>query len=183
VDIDKEKGDMISLEIKQLKTQVERDKQMQQKLLGIFNSRSGVITDLKKKLPTGEKYLSAQNLKNLGGDSLQQMEADAMTEFSVLTTESEILPTENVLDLRISEVQYEKMPINGIFGLQEILPNAIKTFMTFDFFNNETMNTELKTGYDPQFDTIFCFKNTVDDFYLNYLSKNHIIAELFAVMD
>jgi len=27
-----------------------------------------------------------------------------MTEFSVLTTESEILPSENVLDLRISEV-------------------------------------------------------------------------------
>ena len=108
-----------------------------------------------------------------------------MTEFSILTEESEILPTENVLDLRISEVQYNKKYINKHCGLNENeqLPNAVKTFTTFDFFNNETMHTDLKHGYDPQFDTIFCFKNNVDDFYLSYLSKEHILVEVFAVIE
>jgi hypothetical protein len=33
---------------------------------------------------------------------------DAMSEFSVLTTETDISPAENVLDLRISEIQFEQ---------------------------------------------------------------------------
>lgn len=45
----------------------------------------------------------------------------------------------------------------------------MKTFVTFDFFVNETKHTELKEGYDPSFDTIFCFKNRVDDFYIKHL--------------
>ena len=106
---------------------------------------------------------------------------DAMTEFSVLTAESEILPLENVLDLRLSEIQFNKKNINEVLGLKDAMPSAIKTFVTFDFFINETKHTDLKHGYEPQFDTIFCFKNTVDDFYLRYLEKEFITAEVFAV--
>ena len=106
---------------------------------------------------------------------------DAMTEFSILTAESEILPLENVLDLRISEIVYDKKEMNKLLGLSEVSPNSIKTFTTVDFFINETKHTDLKHGYDPQFDTIFCFKNTVDDFYLKYLSQEFINVEVFAL--
>jgi hypothetical protein len=33
---------------------------------------------------------------------------DAMTEFSVLTTESELLPQQNILDLRVSNIEFDK---------------------------------------------------------------------------
>ncbi len=49
--------------------------------------------------------LTAENLAKLGVKmNLGTMDDDAMTEFSILTTESEILPLENVLDLRLSEI-------------------------------------------------------------------------------
>jgi hypothetical protein len=53
--------------------------------------------------------------------------------------------------------------------------------VTFDFFVNETKNTELKEGYEPSFDTIFCFKNKVDDFYIKNLIESHIKVEVYAV--
>jgi len=93
-----------------------------------------------------------------------------MTEFSVLTTESEILPSENVLDLRLSEIKFDQNKINEVLGLRDAVPSAIKTFIVVDFFINETKHTDLKHGYEPEFNTIFCFKNTVDDFYLKYLA-------------
>lgn len=61
------------------------------------------------------------------------------------------------------------------------MPQAVKTFVTFDFFVNETKNTDLKEGYEPQFDTIFCFKNKVDDFYIKNLIEKTIKAEVYAV--
>lgn len=65
--------------------------------------------------------------------------------------------------------------------MRDALPNAIKTFVTLDFFNHDTRHTDMTTGYEPQFDTIFSFKNAVDDFYLRYLSKESIIAEVFTI--
>lgn len=68
-----------------------------------------------------------------------------------------------------------------MLGLSDDLPNSVRTFVTFDFFINETKHTGLKTGYNPQFDHIICFKNKVDNFYIKYLSQEHIQAEVFAV--
>jgi len=39
----------------------------------------------------------------------------------------------------------------------------------------------MQAGYQPEFETIFSFKNTVDDFYIKYLEKNCIVAEIFTV--
>lgn len=39
----------------------------------------------------------------------------------------------------------------------------------------------MATGYKPQFDTIFSFKNTVDDFYLKYLTTDSILVEIFTI--
>jgi|APSaa5957512535_1039671.scaffolds.fasta_scaffold60214_1 hypothetical protein len=87
------------------------------------------------------------------------MNDDALSEFSYLTTESDILPLENVLDLRVSEIEFEKSQINDVLGMREALDNAIKTFVTLDFFNHDTRNTDMITGYNPNFKTLFSFKN------------------------
>ena len=104
-----------------------------------------------------------------------------MTEFSILSTESQIMPSENVLDLRICEINFNRDLINQSLGMRDALPNAIKTFVTLDFFNHDTKHTDLITGYDPQFDFIFNFKNQVDDFYLKYLSEESVLIEVFTV--
>ena len=104
-----------------------------------------------------------------------------MSEFSVLTEESDINPGENILDLRIQNMTLDRRTADRLFNLREPMEQAIKTFVTFDFFVNETKNTDLKEGYDPQFDTIFCFKNKVDDFYIKHLIEHSIKAEVYAV--
>lgn len=73
-----------------------------------------------------------------------------MSEFSVLTEESEINPMENILDLRISEVSFDNHKIiDKIFSLRESMASAIKTFVTVDFFINESKTTDMKEGYEP----------------------------------
>jgi hypothetical protein len=65
--------------------------------------------------------------------------------------------------------------------MRDALPNAIKTFVTLDFFNHDTQKTNIITGYDPEFKTLFSFKNNVDDFYLKHLYKDSILAEIFTI--
>ena len=48
--------------------------------------------------------LTAENLDKLQGGSMKNLDNDSMSEFSYLTTESEIAPQENILDLRISNI-------------------------------------------------------------------------------
>lgn len=47
---------------------------------------------------------------------------EAMSEFSVLTEESDINPGENILDLRVASIEYDKRLINQIFQLKELMP-------------------------------------------------------------
>ena len=112
---------------------------------------------------------------------MKNADDDAMTEFSAATGESELLPQQNILDFRVSNVELDKSRMNNILGMKEALPSAIQTFVTFDFYDHNTNRTEVGVGYEPQFDQIISFKNTVDDFYLNYLEKECIVAEVFTV--
>jgi hypothetical protein len=66
-------------------------------------------------------------------------------------------------------------------GLENAPSGAIQTFVTVDFFNHDTQHTDINSGYTPQFNTQFVFRNKVDDFYIKYLHKEYIIAEVFAV--
>lgn len=105
---------------------------------------------MQKKLPKNTKLLTAENLNKLGvGANVANLADDAMSEFSHLTTESDILPQENVLDLRIADIQFDPAQINQVLGMRDALPNAIKTFVTLDFFNHDTRHTDMTTGYEP----------------------------------
>lgn len=52
-------------------------------------------------MPQGDKYLNQDNLKKLE-DQTKGIDAEVMSEFSVLTEESDINPGENILDLRVA---------------------------------------------------------------------------------
>ena len=95
--------------------------------------------------------------------------------------ESDIQPIENVLDLKLSSIEFDRLRINEVLGMRDALPSAVQTFVTLDFLNHNTQHTDMQAGYQPEFETIFSFKNTVDDFYIKYLEKNCIVAEIFTV--
>lgn len=57
----------------------------------------------------------------------------------------------------------------------------LQTFLAVDFYNHDTKSTDLCPGVEPIFNTLFSFKNHVDDFYLKYLEKDSILVDVFYV--
>ena len=53
--------------------------------------------------------------------------------------------------------------------------------MAVDFFNHDTQSTEITMGIEPIYNTLFSFKNTVDDFYVKYLEKDTILVDIFYI--
>ena len=87
-------------------------------------ARNAQIAELKKELPASQKVLTAENLKKLG--LTQNMaDDDAMTEFSVATAESELSPQQNILDLRVSNVEFDKSTLCQLMGMKDALPQSI----------------------------------------------------------
>jgi len=185
VDIDKENSELVDVEISTLKTQIKRAKQEQDQMLKMFELQAEQISTYSKKLPASDRTLTAANLAKLGvgGGTTGLLQDDVMSEFSVLTEESNIGPSENVLDLRISDIQFDHQMLKELLGLSADSKENLRTFATFEFYNNQIVHTDLKPGFNPQFDTIFCFKNVVDNFYLKYLEKESIKAEIFVVKE
>lgn len=124
VDIDKEKTLMLSLEIKHLKDKIQIDKDYQDQLASQYSQKSDLIQKYKNDLKiNGDKYLSKDALKQLDGiDHSKGMDMDIMSEFSGLTEQDDILPGENILDLRVSQGDFDRQMINRIFGLKESMP-------------------------------------------------------------
>ena len=53
-----------------------------------------------------------------------------------------------------------------MLGNRELVPSAVQTFCTVDFYNHDTKSTDLAEGFDANYSTQFAFKNNVDDFYI-----------------
>ena len=103
-----------------------------------------------------------------------QRDEDLLSEFSAVTHESEISPQENVLDLLVNRVTFDKQKLAQLLGTE-----VIQSFVTVDFFNHETKHSSLAEGFEPSYQTQFSFKNAVDDFYIQYLEKNIMLLEFF----
>lgn len=66
-----------------------------------------------------------------------------------------------------------------MLGNKELLPASVQTFVNIDFYNHESKHSDIKEGFEPIFNTQFSFKNNVDNFYIGYLEKEHIVIEFF----
>jgi dihydroxyacetone kinase DhaKLM complex PTS-EIIA-like component DhaM len=109
---------------------------------------------------------------------------DAMTEFSACTDETEIGPVENLLELRISTANLEKSMLVQFLGKGKDITSAkIQTFLAVDFYNHDTKTTDMATSESPIYNTLFSFKNTVDDFYLRHLQTDTILVDVFMSLD
>ena len=110
-------------------------------------------------------------------------EPDAMTEVSTRTDESELGPQENLLDLRITSATFDRVMLTQMLtaGHQDLEPGSIQTFIAVDFFNHDTKSTDITMGLEPIYNTLFSFKNTVDNFYIKYLEKDTILVDFFYI--
>ena len=106
---------------------------------------------------------------------------DTMSEFSVMSDASDMLPLENILDLKIDEIQFNTIQVNQLLGIDRNVENQVQTFITLEFFNHSIKHTDLTMGYNPKINSVFSFKNPVDDFYVRHLQQSHIFAEVFIV--
>jgi len=104
-----------------------------------------------------------------------------MSEFSILTDESELLAKENRLDLRISTISFDRIPLVQIMGGREVTPSQVRTFCSVDFYNHDSKHSDANEGFEPIYNTLFSFKNVVDDFYLQHLEKEFIVVEVFGI--
>ena len=75
-------------------------------------------------------------------------------------------PKENRLDLRINTASFERLPLIHLLGGQELTPAQIRTFLTVDFYNHDSKQTDAVETFEPVYNTLFSFKNQVDDFYI-----------------
>lgn len=181
VELDKTNIDQLQEEIKGMQVRIQNDKKTMDGHRRTYAQKAEAVSEYAKRLKN-TKGLTEENLKRLGvGTKIDAIDEDALTEFSVLTAESELLPQENVLDLRISEMEFNATHINKILGMKDAAPAAVQTFATVSFFDHPAHNTDLSTGYKPDVSTIISFKNVVDDFYLTQLRTEHILVEVFII--
>lgn len=66
-------------------------------------------------------------------------------------------------------------------GGREIIPSQVRTFLAIDFYNHDSKHTDQSEGFEPIYNTLFSFKNTVDDFYLKHLEKQYVLVDVFGV--
>lgn len=57
----------------------------------------------------------------------------------------------------------------------------MRTFVSVDFYNHDSKTTDQADGFDVSYNTLFTFRNIVDDFYLKHLDHEHITIDVFAL--
>ena len=57
----------------------------------------------------------------------------------------------------------------------------VQTFLSVDFFNHDSKITDLTEGFNPNYQTVFSFKNKADNFYMKHLDKEAVLVEVFAI--
>ena len=186
VDIDKKNNEMQAAELKLLQSSVKHLNGQAGELTTLIKKRNDHLLTLQQS--SAPKGLTAKDLERFNLEiqrnkaeqrHLEGRDGDAMTEFSVMTGESEIKPEENILDLRVSTASIDRILFSTVTNGNEIMPADVQTFLAVDFYNHETQSTDTAEGFEPIYNTLFSFKNTSDDFYIKYLEKDHILVDVF----
>ena len=114
VDIDKEQAKIYQQEIDQLKAQITADNRRIAELNLIITQRNHKLVAITKQLQTmrGGNELTREALARIDQEVTKhqrvQNDDDLVSEFSVVTDESEVTPQENVMDLVVSKAQFDR---------------------------------------------------------------------------
>ena len=66
-------------------------------------------------------------------------------------------------------------------GGKQLLPSEVRTFLSVDFYTHESKQSDRFTGFQPVINTLFSFKNRIDDFYANYIDTEFMNVDVLAL--
>ena len=120
--MDKIKGDIAHSE-----SMIQRDNELITRYTAMHKERTQEIERLQAAIPQhSKKLLTADNLSKLGmAQNLKSTDADTYSEFTEMTGDTEIGMLDNILDLKISSIDFEQAAINKALGMKGALPNAV----------------------------------------------------------
>ena len=185
VDIDKRTQAMHQAEMDQLTGQIRQNNGRIRDLNSTLRLRIRKLTDVKRNktgLTIEELARHNASLRQLEDQERKLDKEDDFMGDDVIDdgAESEIAPEENVLHLKITNAQFDTPMITQLNGGRPLPERAMTSFVAVDFFDHESKITEPPAqGYEPYYDTLICFKNLVDNFYLRYCEKDFIHVDVF----
>ena len=59
------------------------------------------------------------------------------------------------------------------------MPTQVKTFLCVDFYNHDSKYTDQAESFECVYNTLFSFRNTVDDFYLHHCEFEFISVDVY----
>lgn len=78
-----------------------------------------------------------------------QTDADARSEFSAQTQESEVNIDENILDFKVEDAEFDPQAISNVPSIQmtaDEISRQFITVVTVDFYNHSTETTQMSDG-------------------------------------
>ena len=168
-DIEKENKIYYEAESQELNTRIRELTLKLEEARKIADSRLEEIVLLKK---------SGQILKAEVGADYEKIDA-AESEFSYATLETDLKHDENILDLAIDKAEYYNNSLLQVVESDIVSEKGFLTFFTVEFYDHDVKATDVTSGLDPRYSTLFSFKNVIDDFYIQFLQTNRIKLELF----
>ena len=108
---------------------------------------------------------------------------DTMSDFSVESHQSALLPKENLFDIRFSTGSFDRDALCLVMQCDSasLAESQFQTLLSVDFYNHESKNSERCDGLSPIYNTVFTFNNQVDDFYMEFLRKEFLNVDVLAV--
>lgn len=102
-------------------------------------------------------------------------------DFAVDPLDEQCGPDENYLDLKIVDGMFFEDLVQRFLGnvKQGGQYKDLMTLVSVDFLDHASKATHYGMGYRPNYNTQISFRNRVDDFYINYLSKDKMRLEVW----
>ena len=187
MDIEKENTNLMENQIEEYKMRMKAATTKADEYAKITEYKATRINQLEKNLhlqasaqydvPTVEK-LKSMSAAQFARTSLAP---DAMSEFSVDTTETELRPGENVIDLWIDRTQFYPDSLMQVFdhGMFDRNNPQLVTFLTFDFYNHDTQHSQIVEGIEPNYGLQVGFRVNVDEFFISYLQKEALYLDVY----
>lgn len=98
---------------------------------------------------------------------------EGASEFSEIT-ESELVSTENTLDVLVRNCELDELVLRKLLGGKVLELDGLQTMVAVDFYNHETQNSEINEGLKPNYNFQVAYKVTVDENLITYMENEFL---------
>ena len=104
-----------------------------------------------------------------------------MDDLGIVDDGMEILPNENVLDIKIESAEFDKKIIANFLDsyMKGTKPDDILTVVTIAFHRHNLWPSAMVPGVKPQYMTNASFRNVMDGPYFDYLINNVVKFQVY----